>query len=181
MAAILGQLTCNEIKVLEVDGNPAAASGTVAPIGSLAVLQSTGQMWRKYASLDTEWTSIIYGSHYQYAESLGGTSNNSQTTYVSKVTLTTPSLPSGNYEVTLKSIYYHGTNGRQVQLSFLRNTVEFENYTLYVTSNQSRAVHYTKTLFTAISGVQTFDIQFRSVGNGTANLGNTSLSFRRVA
>lgn len=57
MANILGLLTVNHIKVLEVDGNPSTASGTSAPTGSVAIV-TDGTIWQKIGSLDTDWVKI---------------------------------------------------------------------------------------------------------------------------
>lgn len=180
MAIVLGQVTINEIRVYQVDSDPSAAAGTIASVGSLAIDQATGVVWRKFGSLDTEWTPVIYGSNWQTTSNPATTNNNSQAAYVSQLTLSTPSLPLGDYELETKTKMFHGTSGRQVQISLLRNTVEFENYIQYFTSNVSRESFYSKTPFTAISGIQNFDIQFRTVGNGTASLSETIFIFKRI-
>jgi hypothetical protein len=57
--AILGQLTLNEILLLEVDADP-STSGVVAPIGSLAILDDsvTGKLWVKSGAGDTTWSVV---------------------------------------------------------------------------------------------------------------------------
>lgn len=68
MAIIQGQVTVNEVLILEVDSNPASGAGTPAPIGSLAIVE-TGALFQKTGALDTQWTQfeaanggIVYGT-----------------------------------------------------------------------------------------------------------------------
>jgi hypothetical protein len=54
-----GQLTLNEILIIEVDADP-SVGGTAAPIGSIALLddKTNGRMWIKSAAGDTSWSII---------------------------------------------------------------------------------------------------------------------------
>lgn len=54
MAEIKGQITINEVSIVEISGDPSISGGTVLPIGSLA-LDDTGKLWIKKGSLDTDW------------------------------------------------------------------------------------------------------------------------------
>lgn len=56
MANILDRITIGDIQQLTVDADPAAASGTVAPIGSVATDTGTGLRYVKTGALDTAWT-----------------------------------------------------------------------------------------------------------------------------
>lgn len=60
MANITGRVTCNGKLVLEVDADPAAGAGTVAPIGSLAMasISPYGVLFLKYAAANTAWVAI---------------------------------------------------------------------------------------------------------------------------
>jgi hypothetical protein len=59
MATINGQVTVNEVLILEVSGGPSISGGTPAPTGSIA-LDDTGKLWVKSGSLDTDWVGTIY-------------------------------------------------------------------------------------------------------------------------
>lgn len=62
MAAILDQITVGEKLVIVVDGDPSAAAGTAAEIGSLALLEtggSVGQNWIKVGAADTAWDLVV--------------------------------------------------------------------------------------------------------------------------
>lgn len=60
MASVLGLITVNGKQVLEVDADPAAALGTTAPIGSLAMYDSgtVGSLYIKTGSADTAWQRV---------------------------------------------------------------------------------------------------------------------------
>lgn len=181
MANILGQITCNEVRLLEVDTDPASGLGTVAAIGSLAIVQSTGVTYKKFGSTDVQWTPTIFGEHYQTAVSLADSTNTSATTYVSKLTMTTPALPLGNYRFSFGFLYFHSTAGRQVQLSFLRNSTEVLNQILHSAATNARDFREGFLQLNSISGIQVFDMQFRTVGTGTASVNNASLSIWRTS
>ena len=57
MANILGTVTLNNTRILEVDAVPGVALGTAAPIGSLAIFTTgaVASVYYKFGSLDTQW------------------------------------------------------------------------------------------------------------------------------
>ncbi|CAB4125140.1 hypothetical protein UFOVP53_67 [uncultured Caudovirales phage] len=57
MATITGQITVDEVLIIEVSGDPSITGGTPAPVGSIA-LDKTGKTWTKYGTLDTEWREV---------------------------------------------------------------------------------------------------------------------------
>jgi len=60
MAVITGLLTVNDKQILEVDANPAALSGTVASLGSIALFAngSTATLYIKNGAADTDWSPL---------------------------------------------------------------------------------------------------------------------------
>jgi len=56
MATILGQITLNQILVLEIDGVP--SSGVEAPIGSFGTDVNTGILYTKTGSADIDWVAV---------------------------------------------------------------------------------------------------------------------------
>lgn len=182
MANIRGQISINEIRVYEVDSDPSGGSGLDANLGSIAILQSTSQIWRKWGTGVNNWTPMLYGAQYQYAESLAQSDNSSNVTYVSKLTLTTPSLPLGDYVATFQWLYFHSKNGRRVQISLLRNSVEYINIVEYVTIGSVADTNSFRRRFNQISGVQNIEFQFRNGTNqNTASVSNLTCEFWRVA
>lgn len=59
MANIEGQITVNEVDILEVSSDPGAGAGTPATVGSIALMQNDGaqlgDFFVKYGPLDTDW------------------------------------------------------------------------------------------------------------------------------
>jgi hypothetical protein len=58
MATIRGRVSLNEVELLEVDTDPSAGSGTVAPKGSMAFTDS-GEIWNKRDTADTAWSRLV--------------------------------------------------------------------------------------------------------------------------
>lgn len=60
MAQIIGRQTVNDIEILQVDGDPSAGAGTVAPIASLALFDSgtIGRLYIKSGLADTAWQTV---------------------------------------------------------------------------------------------------------------------------
>lgn len=58
--ALKGQISIDEINVLEVDADPSVGGqGVFAPVGSLAILNGGKSIWQFEGPLDTNWVRII--------------------------------------------------------------------------------------------------------------------------
>lgn len=123
----------------------------------------------------------VYGSQYQIAESLTESTTGS-TAFQTKVTLTTTSLPLGNYRVE----YTFGTSnsgGKEMQVEFRRSTtrlrlMHFQNG--YAASAGQYTAQGGFNNFTAISGVQTFDIRYAAPSGGTTRIGDAKIVIYRT-
>lgn len=123
----------------------------------------------------------VYGSQYLVAESLAE-STTGATAFQTKVTLTTGSLPLGNYRVE----YTFGTSnsgGKEMQVEFRRNAarlrlMHFQN------GYSAGAGQYTAqggfNNFIAISGVQTFDLRYAAPNGGTTRIGDAKIVIYRT-
>lgn len=60
--AVLGQITVNEITILEVDANPSTGSGAEAPVGSIAIMTDGSGIYQKTGAADTAWTLVTFPS-----------------------------------------------------------------------------------------------------------------------
>lgn len=58
MANITGFVTLDETYIFEVDADPSASAGTVAPVGSLAIVKATSGLWQKTTAPDTGWALV---------------------------------------------------------------------------------------------------------------------------
>ena len=76
MANITGAVTCDDVNYLSVDSDPSAGGGTVAPIGSVATINTGGGIYLKTGSGNTAWTLQGSGTFATTAEVNTGTVNN---------------------------------------------------------------------------------------------------------
>lgn len=123
----------------------------------------------------------VYGSYYQIAESIAE-STTSATAFQTKVTLTTSALPLGNYKVE----YTFGASnngGKEIQCEFRRNTTR-QRLIYFQNGYSAAAGQYTSqggfNNYTAISGVQTFDIRYSAPNGGTTRIGDAKIIIYRV-
>lgn len=122
-----------------------------------------------------------YGSYYQSAESLTE-STSTTTAFATKVTLTTPSLPLGNYFVAW-TFGISNSNGKEVSAEFRRNATRIR-LIYFANNHQASAGQYTSqsgfNVYTGISGVQTFDIRYANPGGNTTRIGDATIVFYKV-
>ena len=134
------------------------------------------------ATPGVEWGVIVFGSEYQTNEDSTEDSTTSST-YVNKVTITTTSLPAGDYRI---GWYYNwrrsNTNKDFETRVRIDNTTDIGNHRqeakdagsdqIYVSSGHKRVT------FTA--GIHTIDIDYRSANGGTSFISNARLELWRV-
>lgn len=89
MATILGTVTLDEIKLLEVDVNPGAGAGTPAPTGSLALTVTGQSIYKKFGAADTDWIDVSSASSASPGFTWGRSGNVSPNAW-----LTNDSVPS---------------------------------------------------------------------------------------
>lgn len=88
--AIIGQLTLDQVSILEVDSDP-SVGGVSAPIGSIATLYDTvnGRLWIKSGGADTAWSIItrlasgtaLTPGTIQFTDANGFTTGNAKLTW----------------------------------------------------------------------------------------------------
>jgi len=123
-----------------------------------------------------------YGSYFQTASSLTE-STTSGTTFLTKVTMTTPSLSLGNYLVQY-TFGLSNSTGKEMLAEFRRNTTRVR-LIHFANNYQANAGQYTSqsgfNFYTGISGAQTFDIRYAATGpGGTVRIGDASIVFYKV-
>ena len=116
-------------------------------------------------SLAASGGSSVYGSEHVANES-EGVSSTSSTTWQTKLTLTTPSLPSGEYIVEYQFEFYddEGEFG-DVQVLHEAAVIAFSQFTGRDAFDEDYSLHSGFFILDSISGVQNFYIQYR--GDGT--------------
>lgn len=100
MANITGEITVDQLKILEVDGDPSAFPGTPADLGSLALFNDAAGVgygsWQKVGAADTAWAKLNANSKRGIV-AIGGFSGNPQKSTVTFAL----AFPSANYSVSI--------------------------------------------------------------------------------
>lgn len=122
-----------------------------------------------------------FGSNFHQAKS-EAESTTTSATYQTKLTLTTGSLPLGDY-VLFWTLGASNNSAKQVEVQVRQGATQLRLIT-YETSYQAAAGEYESVngfhFMSQISGVQTFDIRHRSPDSGTARIGDVHMMIFRV-
>lgn len=123
-----------------------------------------------------------FGAELITAESESQSSTTSST-YQFKLNLTTVSLPLGNYYLSFQWVVGGSANNTQIDSRLqLNNTTDIQQLIVFPGNANGRQSISGHKVFFGISGVQSFDIDFRkSSGSGTANCVWARLSFWRIS
>jgi hypothetical protein len=126
--------------------------------------------------------SSVFGSEFHYAES-ESTSSTTSTSYQTKVSLTTGSLPTGNYVVFYTFVYKNSNKEKMTRVQVRLNTGEISTNISTPKFDQSGSwlLGGGHKHFADMSGVQTFDIRFKRVTEGTAQIQDARITFWRVS
>jgi PleD family two-component response regulator len=115
------------------------------------------------------------------SESLPETSTTSTTVDSTKVTLTTPSLPNGNYILEWSFTGRTLAANRAMRVNVKDSATELENHTEFYSNVAAVAKVTGRKKLTGISGIKTFTLNFRVSGSGTtAYMSNALLTLRRI-
>jgi hypothetical protein len=122
-----------------------------------------------------------FGANYQYAESESESSTTSGS-YQTKLTLTTPSLASGNYRMQFSYEMYTSDSDANYQL--IQNDVTVLHQIEHTSVDEFEKHHWMSQSgfkhFTSISGVNTFKIQYNDDGGGSAKIRRARIELWRV-
>lgn len=111
------------------------------------------------------------------------TSTTSQITYLNKLTLVTPALVLGTYELQWAFKFTSGQN-KDVDVLVTRNAANiFSTLTIYGNAQANDAPFYTCfKRFSGLSGIQTFTLDFRAASNSmTAVMLESTLRLQRLS
>jgi hypothetical protein len=136
------------------------------------------------------WKSVtpsqfLSAMEYRNVTDAAETSNNSQTTWATKLTLTTPAtLPAGEYILLFDSIWRCLNANRNADIRVVQNGVTtLENFQPFESSTNEIQLITGFTPLSNLSGANTFTLEFR-VGNAagtTIYLRNSHLILWRIA
>jgi len=118
----------------------------------------------------------VFGTQYAYAES-EGLSTTSSTSLQTKLTLTTPNLPSGTYRVGYTFELSNASNGVLSEVQ-----VQEDGSAIAVTTFEADNDYHTLGGFKemSLSGVNSFTIKYRVVSSGTCQIRRARLEFWRL-
>lgn len=164
-------------------GGPASPVGLDFPVGTYYVqnVASGPFVWKKWNVGVNDWIKVQSMDFYQSLSALPETSTTSQTTFLNKLTLTTPSLPLGNYRLGWK--YDWRTSGnRLIDVRIQRNAADIFLRKNYQTVNDELPYGSGFLPIDAISGIQTFTLDFKVGGNNTTvYMQNAYFEFWRIS
>ena len=164
----------------DLGGGPLVVTNTLAAFPTTVTNAETNSI-----TLIDEPSGQIYGSQYNYAESLG-TSTTTSSTFVEKLRLSTTDLPLANYVVSWYSEIHNEVDDK---FSEFRVRIEQDDTTelglLAINGRISNAPYEQWTPFTGfrrlenITGIHTFDIDFSISTEGTAAIRRTAIQLFR--
>lgn len=141
---------------------------TIKPNGrTTAILYDNSTSNGTWAFTYTLDNGNVFGTQLFYQEDNTETSNNSTTTWANKVTLTTPSLPLGDYLVQYQFNWRASNADRQLEVRVQRGGSTLDTWEPFTGSSSDRQLLSGFKRVQTISGVQTFTLDFRVGGSGT--------------
>ena len=110
-------------------------------------------------------------------------STTSSSTFQQKSRLTTPDLPTGNYMLLYKAVVSGSANGTKGEVQIEQNdTAQIDLLTLISGSASGQQSFSGFKVFLGLSGVNTFDIDYRKTGgSGSIAISRTRLIFFRIS
>ncbi len=120
---------------------------------------------------------------YTFAESTAETSTTSNSTFSTKVTLTTPSLTSGNYIIFFTYIARRSAANTEYDIRVRDGTTDLVTVTETYTRTQGQNLRSSFVQLSSISGVKTFTLEFKinSGGSGTVFIRAARMAIWRVS
>lgn len=109
----------------------------------------------------------VFGTQLYYQEALAETSTNSTTTFLNKVTLTTPSLPLGDYICQFQFIWRAANASRSLDVRVQRAASNIQAWRPFTANLADRQLLSGFARNVAISGAQTFTLDFKVSGTAT--------------
>jgi hypothetical protein len=109
----------------------------------------------------------VFGTLIYYNEDTSETSTSSTTTFLNKVTLTTPSLPLGDYLCQFQFIWRAANANRILDVRVQKNSVNIQAWNPFTANTSDRQLLSGFIRSTSISGVNTYTLDFKVSGSAT--------------
>ncbi len=148
-------------------GGPNSPVGLDFPVGTFYVQNNgTGAViWRKWNGGVNDWVKAPPNDFFQTAIAAAESSTTSTTVWATKLTLTTPMLPLGDYRLAWRYKWRAGANR---QLDFrIRNGTDLFTSQPFTPSAAERRADAGFLHLTGISGIQNYNMEFKITGSGT--------------
>lgn len=159
-------------------------TGTVTKVNVSVMRAGVDGKWEQGKGSSTPLTFAVvdlFGSEYQF-ESDETESTTTDMTFVNKLTLTTPSIPAGNYRGSITCAITNDTNNKVVTIE---TVLDGNNVNESSFSPRNGGDFIVKTVFsndTITSGAHTLDLNFKAGGTGgTAKIKNARIEIFRVS
>ncbi len=153
---------------IEIRDSTNVLLATLKPNGRTLVILRDGTtatgVWALTYTLDN---GNVFGTQLYYQEDNGETSNNSATTWVNKITLTTPTLPFGDYLTQFQFNWRSANADRQLEFRVQRGGADLDTGLPFTGSTADRQLISGFRRVTSISGVQTYTLDFRRGASST--------------
>ena len=173
-------LSNQTLDIVDNGNNVLATLNANAASEVLLVSNATSNgLWSLSYNLDN---GNVFGTQAYYEEELSETSTTSTTVWLNKVTLTTPTLPLGDYIIFWQFIWRASNASRVLDVRVQRAAVDIIAWKPFTGNLADRQLISGFRRQTSISGSQTFELDFKVGGAGTTvYMSEASLLAWRIA
>ena len=130
-------------------------------------------------TINSTVTTPVFGTQYQYAESLGNQTTTS-TTFLQKVNLTTTSLPAGTYRIGFMAELGNNSVSNFVEVRCQLNNITDIGFSVIEPKDGANYYSFSGFSSQVLSGINTIDIDFRANTN-TAKIRNARIEIFRTS
>jgi hypothetical protein len=150
------ELADGEELLLSASAIPSTTSGLVADNVNSALQEIYNALLAK-----------VFGNSFQYAESLGTSTNTSASTYVTKLTFVTSSLPAGNYILSWTFVWSASNANRDMDVRIRDSSTTLVEWVGSVGRVNAVEIISSFKILPSISGVKTYTLEFKCNGSTT--------------
>lgn len=141
---------------------------TIKPNGhTLIILRDNGTAAGSWGITYTLDSGNVFGSSLFYNDALAETSTTSDTIWSRKLTLTTESLPEGDYMVQFQFLVRSSANGREADIQILNGATAIETFISYIPDSAETKLVSGFIRQTNLSGIQNIHLEFRRGAQNT--------------
>jgi hypothetical protein len=182
----------NGLRINEEDGGPFITGGPPSPVGLDApigtiyfqTIANGFNLWEKFGPAVGNWQIKQFVAKELITEffSSNSISTTTSTTFQNKINATTLPLGSGQYAIFWALEYTNENNNQSAEIQVLLSSQQIASDQSSFGSGSAGQYTIRSAVFLTdvISGVQTFQIQFRRVSGGTAAIRRATIGYLKV-